>query len=52
MNTPLKKYIRKNAPTSKKIYLKGIKKVVQYNIKVGWISVLASTTTFNDDENE
>lgn len=51
MNTPFKLYIRKNAPTSKK-YFKGLKKVIQYNIKVGWISVLASTKTFNDDENE
>lgn len=35
-----------------KKYVKGIKKVIQYNIKVGWISVLASTKTCHDDENE
>lgn len=35
-----------------KKYFKGIKKVIQNNIKVGWISVLASTKTFSDDENE
>lgn len=49
MNTPLKMYIRKKASTSEKNF-KGIKKVIQYNIKVGWISVLAYTKTFNDDK--